>query len=210
MASLFIAAQNHTQLKTYDTIRMTDNILSVDRVISVWRPLGLNGRCAFPETRALNLDWQTKTDWGTSPLSRCEKWACNRLHLPGREDEVLGVDFFPLWNSYMQGVWWHFRRAESAGGAMMSLSTCQRRQPATTTRWSEGLWSPTWLLTDVSGLRQARYLCDKQNNTVTQAKAPQHINLISPTLWPSSLPVFSQAQKDSDSVAAGKRAVWGY
>lgn len=35
MASLFIAAQNHTQLKTYDIIRMADNILSVDRVISV-------------------------------------------------------------------------------------------------------------------------------------------------------------------------------
>lgn len=35
MASLFIAAQNHAQLKTYDIIRMTDNILSADKVISV-------------------------------------------------------------------------------------------------------------------------------------------------------------------------------
>lgn len=35
MASLFIAAENHAQLKTYDIIRMTDNILSADKVISM-------------------------------------------------------------------------------------------------------------------------------------------------------------------------------
>lgn len=35
MASLFIAALNHTQLKTYDIIRMIDNILSADKVISM-------------------------------------------------------------------------------------------------------------------------------------------------------------------------------
>lgn len=34
-ASLFIAAQKHAQLKTYDIIRMTDNILSADKVISM-------------------------------------------------------------------------------------------------------------------------------------------------------------------------------
>lgn len=35
MASLFIAAQNNAQLKTHDIIRMTDNIVSADKVISM-------------------------------------------------------------------------------------------------------------------------------------------------------------------------------
>lgn len=43
MVSLFIAAQNHTQLKTYDIIRMADKTLSVDRVISLRRPLVQKG-----------------------------------------------------------------------------------------------------------------------------------------------------------------------
>lgn len=35
IAYVFIAAQNYAQLKTHDIIRMTDNILSADRAISV-------------------------------------------------------------------------------------------------------------------------------------------------------------------------------